>query len=223
MKKINITILLMTCFLVITVLSPNSGKKFSSESILKNTVAYAETSYWEWSTSESASAFVKTMTNRGNGILMSNFPLKSWTIKIHYKEKFNSIITNRSYLRNFIAKRVYSVCTENKKDKNKCYAARKFLKEAWVGETDDGHLASYEFALTFYKVDFDNWFSFEGVRGKIASYLETPYHGVRIFRQYLGFKHHGVLSQGGISIKTLPVVIDTAEQTITFYSASLYD
>ena len=206
MKKINVTGLLIVISLVCTVLTAS-------------TIAQ---SYWEWSTSDSATAFVESMTNSENGMLLENFPLTSWTVKVADKDKFNSIITNRYYLRNFVAKRVWNVCKENQTDISKCKAARRFLRKSWVVENDNGHLASYELALVFYKVDSDNWFSYDYALMKIAQYLEANY-GTRLLRLFKGFRHEGVLNNGGISIEDLPVIIDTKEQTITIYSATLYD
>lgn len=206
MKKISVSVLFIVFSLVCSILTASSYGK----------------NYWEWSTSESASEFVNSLTNKDDGILLENFPVKSWTIKVVDKKEFNEILSKRGYLKNFVAKRVSEVCMANQFKEDSCNSAKKFLQKAWVVENDCGHLASYELAVNFYKVDYDNWFSFNRVQMKIAKYLEANY-GTRLLRLFKGFKHNGILSKGGISIVDLPVVIDTAEQTITFYSASLYD
>ncbi len=96
----------------------------------------------------------------------------------------------------------------------------RFFKKSWVDEINSGFIASYQFAVVFLKFDEDNWFSYDSVREKTYTYLDS---GNKKFRLYKGFYHTGVLSGDGISMIDLPVVIDEKEQTITIWSAELYD
>ena len=79
--------------------------------------------------------------------------------------------------------------------------------------------------LSSYKVDEDNWFSFDNVSSKTQAYL-SDYSYLRDRRELRilkGFHHAGVLVRGGIDIQDLPVVVDYEDRTFTIWSAQLFD
>ena len=178
-------------------------------------------SYWSWGTSASAEAFENSLENSTDGILFENWPVDNWTIHIGDAQTFSNLVDDRTHLQNVISRRVLEICLDQNRDENRCYSARGYLRDtAWVQEDASGYIAAHRLALTFFEVDEDNWFSFDMMLDKTLDYLST---GRRELRLYKGFNAIGVIDDGGIGLPDLPVVIDRDEQTITSFSASLFD
>ena len=177
-------------------------------------------SYWSWSSSASAAQFETSMENSTDGILYDNFPLSHWSITIATEAKFNELVSNRGYLRNFIAARVLELCLAQGRDADRCYAARRYLRKAWVVEEHSGFVSAYRLATVFIDVDEDNWFSFEAVAAKAMDYLSRDWRELRLYK---GFNPGNVLAPGGIPLIDLPVVIDPDERSITIWTAVLFD
>ncbi len=184
------------------------------------TLAFASPS-WSWQPSASADAFELSMENPSEGILYDNWPLTHWTVHFDDLANYESIVNNRQNLRYFVAKRVLETCLDLGNDSGDCYSARSFLRNtSWVEEESSGFVGAFRLATTFISVDADNWFGFDAVSAKTMGYLST---GDRELRLYKGFRSDGVLTNGGIDLGELPVVLDHSEQTITIWAAALYD
>jgi hypothetical protein len=177
-------------------------------------------SYWTWSSSASADQFESSMENPTDGLLHDNFPLSHWSIRITTEAKFNEIISNRNYLRNFVAKRVRELCISQGREADRCYAAQRYLRKAWVVEEHSGFVGAYRLATVFIDVDEDNWFSFEAVAAKAMDYLSRDWRELRLYK---GFNPGNVIADGGIPMIDLPVVIDPDERTITIWTGVLFD
>ncbi len=196
-------------------------KVFIVASLLLSFTVFAQTN-WEEGTSQSAMGFQTSMTdpNQG-GILLSNFSLKHWSYKFQDEDAFMKLIRNRVDLRAFVADRVLEIGLSNPdNDKGKCYSGKHFLDESWVEEEYSGFIAAYQYAITFMKLDEDNWYSFVMVHERTGDYLRKGY---KEFRLYKGFRHSGILATNGIDFTDLPVVIDLDEKTITLWSGELFD
>lgn len=177
---------------------------------------------WEAAKSQSAIEFDKSMTDQNSGgILLSNFSLKHWTYKFTNENEFKNLIKNRFELRAFIANRVLDIGLGNpENDKKLCFRQKYFLERSWVEEENNGRIAGYLFAVTFFRIDEDNWFSFNSVHERTTAYLDSRFIE---FRLYKGFKHNGTLATNGIAFIDLPVVINKEEKTITIWSGELFD
>lgn len=180
----------------------------------------AAQSYWSWGESASANAFEHSLENPDDGILLDNWPVTHWTVHIQDADTFEGLVQNRYHLRNVVARRVLEICLEQERSPKACHAARSSLRRAWVEEDSSGFVGGYRLATTFISVDQDNWFGFEQISQKTLDYLSV---GRRELRLYKGFRSTGVLDDGGLTLRDLPVVIDHDEQTITLWNANLFD
>jgi hypothetical protein len=187
--------------------------------------SYCASSNCEWGESDSAEAFHYSLTNETDGVLHSNWPVRTWSLEILDGDKFDDLMYNIYYYKNFVANRVLEICEANREewgetDMYTCASARNYIRNTWMhkftGSTKDEELTD-----TFWDVDEDNWFSYEYFQSKAIDYVQTGNKRVYIVRD---FYHEGRTVEGrGIEMDDLVMVVDMDEQTITFITSELFD
>lgn len=170
-------------------------------------------------------AFLNAMYDSGT-IYRENWPLEYFRYTIDDNEEFQAIINDRAQLRQFIVDRVEAVAIEREVEKSACEA---MLKELVEGYMDNYHnsspTATYALALWFYEFDADNWFSWERIQEQTAVYFDHNMNTYPWFMElyfFKGFTNRGIISPG-ICPEDLPVVVNHAEQSISFWVSALYD
>ncbi|MBU1241445.1 hypothetical protein KKF84_15705 [Myxococcota bacterium] len=179
----------------------------------------------EWSTSDSALEFTDSLTNESDGILHENWPVYSWSIAIFDSDKFDDLMGNVYYFKNFIANRVREICVAKRTewgftDMATCDSARTYIRNSYLhkytGSTMDEALTD-----TFWTVDEDNWFSYASFNAKSEAYVQDGTKRVYVTED---FWHQERLVRGnGCEMDHLPIVVDLDEMTITFISSELFD
>lgn len=170
-------------------------------------------------------AFQKSMYESGT-IYEGNWPLEYFRYTLDSQKEFNELANDREQLRAFIVEKVEAVCRECGVAADKTKEMVEALKAAYI---DDYHnsspTAGYALALWFYEFDADNWFSWEGIQEQTIGYFEHNMNSYPWFMElhfFKGFRNLGILSPG-ICPEDLPVVVNHAEQAVTFWISALYD
>ncbi len=159
-----------------------------------------------------------------DGVILDNWGLKHETKKIDGTQEFLDTARVDCYLKDYVADEIKQICTDRFNNPQAAKIAARTLDGLFIERFEDAHLASYAFALWLYRLDMDNWFSFETVRLKAEHYLSAyPNHKDRLeLCLFKGFKNDQVLTTA-ISADDLLVVINYAEQRISIWSAELRD
>ena len=154
-------------------------------------------------------------------IIGENWNLKNDATIFADKSRFDLAVTG---IQAWVADKVMKSVQQKKSDPNLAYIASTFISQSYLERFDSAHFASHALALWFYRFDADNWFTFERIQNACERYLNyhfwpMPELDLLFFK---GFPNGSFLSDG-ISADDLPVVINKAEQTITIWSAELFD
>jgi len=159
-----------------------------------------------------------------DNVILNNWELKHETQLIDGEEEFRETAGHDCFLRDYVADQLREICFKRFGNAQAASLAPRTLKGHHVERFDDAHLASYAFASWLYRVDMDNWFSFDTVRFKAELYLGNyPDHDDRLeLCLFKGFNSVGILNQP-LSAVDLPVVINYAEQRISIWSVQLND
>ncbi len=170
-------------------------------------------------------AFQKSMYDSGT-IYRENWPLEYFRYTIDDKEEFSSIAQDQEKLRQFVVDKFNALCKEREVEAEKCEAMLNELKEAYIdGYHNSTPIGGYALALWFYDFDADNWFSWEGIQKQTIGYFDHNSNTYPWFMElyfFKGFRNRGIISPG-ICPDDLPVVVNWAEQAISFWISALYD
>ncbi len=159
-----------------------------------------------------------------NGVLLENWILLHDTTTITPKAEFLDTVDNECNFRTYISHELKRICQERFQNQQAAKLAERTLDGKYLERFEDAHLGSYPFAFWFYKIDMDNWFSFDTVRAKTEAYLSTyiaSNHRLEL-RFFKGFNNSNILNTP-LNTKDLPVVVNYAEQSISIWSAQLND
>ena len=170
-------------------------------------------------------AFRKSMYDSGT-IYMENWPLEYFRFTLDDKKAFTAIAQDTEKLRKFVVEKVEEVCTERNVAPEKKEAMLKDVKTNYIdGYSNSTQVAGFALAVWFYEFDADNWFSWEDIQQQTLGYFShnaDTYPWFMDLYFFRGFKNRGIIPPG-ISPPDLPVVVNWAEQAITFWVSSLYD
>jgi len=170
-------------------------------------------------------AFQNSMYNSGT-IYRENWPLEYFRLTIDDKEEFEQIANSQDLLRKIILRRVEIAAVENGVGREKVEEMQDALRTAFIDSYHNSTpAAGYALALWFYEFDADNWFSWEGIQEQTLGYFNhngDVYPWFMELHFFKGFRNRGIIPSG-ISPEGLPVVVNHAEQSITFWISELYD
>jgi hypothetical protein len=172
-----------------------------------------------------AEAFKKRMYESGT-IYPENWPLEFFRFTLDNQEVFQEIARDQEKLRAFIVDKLAAVGQEREVDAKATDAMIQELTTAYIDQySNSTPAAGYALALWFYEFDADNWFSWERIQEQTNSYFS---HNANTYPWFMdlyffkGFRNRGIISPG-ICPDDLPVVVNWAEQAITFWVSALYD
>lgn len=170
-------------------------------------------------------AFKKSMYDTST-IYENNWPLEYFRFQIEEQDVFTDTVQNEDNLRQFVLGKVAEVASERQVSQANQDAMLAEISNAYMDDySNSTTAAAYAFALWFYEFDADNWFSWERIQEQTIQYFEYNYNTYPWFMHlyfFKGFTNRGIISPG-ITPKDLPVVVNWAEQTITFWISTLYD
>lgn len=169
--------------------------------------------------------FKKAMYETGT-IYKENWPLTYFRFPIEDKEEFSSIVSDKENLREFILQKVENECNNSEITEENKLKMINDLKVAYIDKySNSTQAAALAFALWFYEFDADNWFSWERIQEQTQKYFDhnaNTYPWFMDFYFFKGFVNRGIV-QPGICPEDLPVNVNWAEQSITFWISALYD
>lgn len=170
-------------------------------------------------------SFQKSMYE-SNTIYKENWPLEYFRFTIEDQKKFSAIAQDHEKLRQFVKEKVDEVAAERAVTSENAREMADQLKTAYIDTySNSTPIASYALALWFYEFDADNWFSWERIQEQTIGYFNHNSNTYPWFMDlyfFKGFRNRGIVSPG-ISPEDLPVVVNWAEQAITFWVSELYD
>ncbi|MGH1338056.1 MAG: hypothetical protein ACRBFS_18185 [Aureispira sp.] len=169
--------------------------------------------------------FQQAMYTSGT-IYPENWPLEYFRYAIEDKTAFEAIANDPENLRTFLVDKLNIEGHNRQVNTNDLQQMTQELREAYLDAYNNSTpAAAYALALWFYQFDADNWFSWEQIQAQTIAYFEhnrNSYPWRMDFYRCKGFVNRGLLAPG-ISAKDLPVTVNWAEQTISFWVSALYD
>lgn len=168
----------------------------------------------------------KTSMYASGTIYDTNWPLEYFRFTFEDENAFRSVAQDNALLRAFISLKLANVCNDRQVPAVKRDEMLNEINDAYIDDySNSSSTAGYAFALWFYEFDADNWFSWEMIQAQTISYFEYNAHiqpWMMDLRLFKGFKNRGIVAPG-ISPDDLPVVINWAEQSVSFWISELYD
>jgi hypothetical protein len=170
-------------------------------------------------------AFQRSMYDSGT-IYRENWPLEYFRYPLEDQQLFAEIVQDQKQLRSFVIEKVEELCRERSVGEKEMIDMISDLAAAYIDSySNSTPIAGYAFALYFYNFDADNWFSWERIQERTVAYFNhnaNTYPWFMDLHFFKGFQNRGIISPG-IAPHDLPVVVNWAEQSITFWVTALYD
>ena len=170
-------------------------------------------------------AFRKGMYSSGT-IYEENWPLEFFRFTIEDQKEFSAMAQDKEQLRRFVLEKFATVCADRSLPAKAAEAMSLELQKAYIDQySNSSPTASYALALWFYEFDADNWFSWEQIQTQTQGYFDHNANAYPWFMDlyfFKGFRNRGIIPPG-ISPEDLSVVVNWAEQSITFWISALYD
>lgn len=161
----------------------------------------------------------------GEEILFENWRLKFHAIELETEEAFLANTKDFHTLRKIVAENIQFLADDGTPE-GALEEARDQINslEFFMDGYQSGHVASYVFAVWFYRYDEDNWFSFERIRAPLEAYLGESYHSEwrPIFNVLKGFDNQLILKDNA-TLPDLPIVLNQEEKSIYLWSVQLFD
>lgn len=159
--------------------------------------------------------------NLFNGLLLPNWEVNFYRIQVEDPVEWRQLMVLNDYrkiwltekLREFVVFYGNNNLADNLED---------FVRNAYLENYQDPTFASIGFAFWWYRIDQDNWFSFDAIRQQIMQYF-THYESNNIlFCLIKDFPNYLVL-KGALTTPDLPLFFNEAEQSVTIWTVSLND
>ncbi len=158
-------------------------------------------------------------------LLGENWNLNYHTITFKNPTDFLQVAENEATLTHYISQEVGQIAVAQKGESDLFGRLAAFIvPSCYIERFNSAEQAKFAFALWFYKIDEDNWFSFNRVLELTQSYL-TYHENDNQYMDFLFYKGfpNGIALVNGLTSKDLPVVINYAEQKVTIWTVELFD
>lgn len=172
-----------------------------------------------------AEAFVNRLFD--TEILLSNWSVQHHTTHFNDEMTFYQIVENEGSFIGWVADTIQEIAVQRHSNHLVAELSAEAVYSSYLDSFETGHYGSFAWAFWFYRFDADNWFTYEVIRQAIDDYFN--YYGYysgsdnRIeFHLFKGFLNDGLLTEG-ITVRDLPVTVNFAEQSISIWSAELFD
>lgn len=179
-----------------------------------------------YSFGQPAAAFFKRSMYDSETIYKDNWVLDYFRYQIEDEEEFTALVEDEESLRKFVIGKLKKESKDKKLSEKDIDAMVEDLESAFIDPySNSTPEATYAFALWFYQFDADNWFSWEQIQEQTQAYFDynfNTYPWQMDFYLFRGFENKGLV-EVGITPAALPVNVNWAEQSITFWGAALYD
>lgn len=200
------------------------GRRFSSIDQLVDIDGLGQDKLNDLAYSFSATAEDRFIRSLYDGIILDNWNVRYSDEHFEDRDEFESIVYNEANLENWVVEQVKKTSLEQFDDRHRSLLSGELARDRYIESYPEAHLGSYAWALWFYSIDQDNWFSFERIRTAIESFLGT-YEGISgeiELRLLKGFPNWSGLAQG-ITPLDLPVTLNKVEQRLSIWAAELFD
>ncbi len=167
-----------------------------------------------------ADVFVKSMYK---DVILDNWQLEHHSRHIPDLKAFRSIATDERLLREQVEGMLADAAEKKFGPSELNKLAGRLLQGTYLDRYEEEDMGRFAWALWFYRVDSDNWFSFDRVREVIEKYLGAYYwhpDDAIHFHLFRGFRGEGIWRS---STGDLPVTVNYAEQQISIWRAELFD
>jgi hypothetical protein len=167
-----------------------------------------------------------------NIIYKENWPVWFFEYPIEDKEQFEELTFNESAYRNFISEKLAEIAQEADVVDSLAQTAINGVKDAHMERFEDITLSSLSFAIWFYRLDPENWFSFDRMEEQTRAYFEYyvpqyPFQQMRYdtLLELIAFKGipGTIMDPAGIAASDLITIANQPEQSITIWMSTLYD
>ena len=165
--------------------------------------------------------FVKSLYD---GIILDNWTVQHSSREFESEEEFSVVATNHSSLESWAIDQVKKASLERFNDHHRSLLSGELLRDRYMEHYEEAHVGSYAWALWFYRIDQDNWFSFDRIREVIEEYLGT-YESISEnieLHFFKGYPNWAGLTKG-ITPLDLVVTLNHAELRASVWSAELFD
>lgn len=200
-------------------------KRFTSIEDLENIQGFGQDKLQDLLLSMSIPADEYFKEQMSSQLLGENWNLNYHTITFKSHADFLEVVENEVVLTRYVSQEVGQIAIAQKgESSNFSTLAAAIVPLCYLERFNSAEQAKFAFALWFYKIDEDNWFSFNQVLELTQLYL--TYHEndnqYMDFLFYKGFPNSAALVNG-LTSKDLPVVVNHAEQKITIWTVELFD
>ena len=139
-------------------------------------------------------------------------------------DEFLQVVNHQDILKEFVAKEVKRISLEKHKDERKASLVGALIPSCYIEKYEMGHIASYAWALWFYRFDADNYFSFHSVEREIEKYLGSACSEADRKELYMfkGFDN-ALAFHTEHTVTDLPVVVDFEDLSISLWTCQLMD
>jgi hypothetical protein len=156
-------------------------------------------------------------------VLRQSWTLEHHSICIEEEMKFLDLVQDSKLFFGFVADKAALISQDRYRVNNKV-RVENALGKSPLEIYEEGDVSAHAFALWFYKITSDSWFSYEQVHRQTEAYLNfMPDFLERTeLRMFHGFKNENLLT-GPITTTGLPVTVNYCEQTISLWTVHVID
>ena len=147
--------------------------------------------------------------------LEDNFDVLHYTRKYTDDEEFTAIQRNPAILRKEVGEMLVEIAARDFNNSSLSKLARHLVSEAYVDTYHHTEIAKYVWAVWFYAIAFDDWFSFDQIQGEIEQYLNEYWGpgGDITFSIFRGAQAYNVWGE----TDDLPISLNTTELSLTLW------
>lgn len=158
-------------------------------------------------------------------LLGENWNLNYYNIAFKNPTDFLQVVENEATLTHYVSQEVGQIAVSQKGESDLFgRLASSIVPSCYVEKFNSAEQARFAFALWFYKIDEDNWFSFNRVLELAQLYL-TYHENDNQYMDFIFYKGfpNSIALVNGLTSNDLPVVVNHAEQKITIWTVELFD
>lgn len=209
---------------LISVRNKLRSRRFSSIDQLDEVEGFGQDKLNDLAYSFRDSAEDKFVKSLYSGIILDNWTVQHSSEQFESEEEFLKMVNNNTVFENWVIDQVKEASRERFNDRHRSLLSGELVRNRYVERYEEAHLGSYSWALWFYRIDQDNWFSFDRIREVIEKYLGT-YESVSENIEvhfFKGYPNWAGLTKG-ITPRDLVVTLNHAELRASVWSAELFD
>lgn len=156
-------------------------------------------------------------------VLRESWILEHHSVRIEEEMKFLDLVQDSKLFLEFVAAEAALISQDRYRVNNRV-RIENALGRSPLEVYEQGDVAAHAFALWFYKITADSWFSYEQVHRQTETYLDFMQDFLERtdLRMFQGFKNQSLLT-GPITNTGLPVTVNYCEQAISLWTVQVID